>query len=504
MKTSLKFFPWICFFVWASVVQAQRLSPVEQIPMESYQTMREVERYQMKVAEKYYLKQEYKIAMAEYEKYLSLYESSSGAAYAQLMWSQCLVKLRKVNTAIREGFQSVIDYWPDAVEAKTAEYLIARAYLDMGEVEKAKLSFRAVIDNDAESSLAVFSRSSLLEIARTAQDDVAQLKLLDELTYKTERSDASKDVCAAASRELARYHAYRGNTREVIRALQTTYQGSSLDHHIYQYGSEGIRHLLRQEGGEAKVKSFASGLIEQLDGSIPDDLDSDSNLARANETFSRIIGLHTSAKNGEALLKTIERAEKLLGASDARLGQLAGYYKSVGERDKARSTYRKFEDQAKAKSHIALMLREEKKYQEAIDLYRELTQEDADRVDDYLWAIAECYEAEQDYKNAVQAYRQTDRYPANYLRMAQCHRRLKDWNEALGLYNQLKSSESHAAEAIYQMGHTYEEAGQRENAIKAFQSTCRNHPKSKAASRAHAHLQTKYQITATFGGAKAE
>ena len=40
------------------------------------------------------------------------------------MWSHCQFELRKVNTAIREGFQSVIDYWPESREAVFASYLV--------------------------------------------------------------------------------------------------------------------------------------------------------------------------------------------------------------------------------------------------------------------------------------------------------------------------------------------------------------------------------------------
>ena len=115
------------------------------------------------------------------------------------------------------------------------------------------------------------------------------------------------------------------------------------------------------------------------------------------------------------------------------------------------------------------MFREEKKYDDAIKLYRELTQEHAEGINNYLWSIAECYEGKQDWKNAIQTYRQTDRFPINYIRMAACHRRMKQWNEALSLYNQSKASDQHAPEATYLIGHTYEDAGQRENAIKAFQ-----------------------------------
>jgi tetratricopeptide (TPR) repeat protein len=208
--------------------------------------------------------------------------------------------------------------------------------------------------------------------------------------------------------------------------------------------------------------------------------------------------------NPDSVFKTYERIGKMLGITDGLLGQMAGHYKAIGEREKAKQTYLRYENQVSGKGAVAYMFREERKYDEAIKMYRELIQEHAEGISSYLWAIAECYEGKGDWKNAIQTYRQTDNFPSNYLRMAGCHRRLKQWNEALSLYNQVKSSEAHAPEATYLIGHTYEDAGQRENAIKAFQLTCRAYPKSGQASRAHAHLQTKYKITATFGGGKDE
>ena len=40
-----------------------------------------------------------------------------------------------------------------------------------------------------------------------------------------------------------------------------------------------------------------------------------------------------------------------------------------------------------------------------------------------------------------------------------------------------------------------------ENAIKWFQQTCKLYPKNSRASQAHAHLQNKYKISVTLGGA---
>ena len=123
-----------------------QLSPLEQIPVATFEKMKEVERYQMRIAEKHYTNGEFKTSLAEYEKFLTLYEKSPGAPYAQLMWSHSMMRLKKPKTALREGFQSVIDYWPESEEAVIAAYCIADAYRTMGEVADAKKAFRFLIN----------------------------------------------------------------------------------------------------------------------------------------------------------------------------------------------------------------------------------------------------------------------------------------------------------------------------------------------------------------------
>jgi len=90
---------------------------LDEMSLERWAKLREVERYQLQIAEKYYREKNWKVALAEYEKYLTLYERGEAGSYAQLKWSICQVQLRKANTAIKEGFQSVIDYWPDSPDA---------------------------------------------------------------------------------------------------------------------------------------------------------------------------------------------------------------------------------------------------------------------------------------------------------------------------------------------------------------------------------------------------
>ena len=99
------------------------------MPLEAFAKLREIERYQLKIAERFYLSGDYKAAASEYEKFLTLYERSVGGPYSLLMWSHCQIKLRLVNTAVREGFKSVIDYWPDSNEAILSTFMIGNCHL---------------------------------------------------------------------------------------------------------------------------------------------------------------------------------------------------------------------------------------------------------------------------------------------------------------------------------------------------------------------------------------
>lgn len=481
-----------------------RLSWLEQIPLETYERMREVERYQLGIAEKHYLGGEYKVALSEYEKFLTLYEASPGAPYAQLMWSHCQVKLRKVNTGIRDGFQSVIDYWPDSKEAVLAAFLIPKSYQDIGEVEKAESAYGQLIDEYPDGQIAVLARVNLLEMARTRKDEEARLGLLEDLTFRIRRTEQAKRFCEEASRELGTYYLYRAEWEKGIEALETSYQDAGLTIVLYDIGRGAASHLNREEETREAGKAMADKLIARLNASIPTDLESGDAKRQARDWLNRVAAVHGSMGKPDQVLATYERIGKLLGVDDGLRGQMAAFFKGQDEREKARDLYRKYDNQVEGTRQLAGMLREEGKHKEAIDLYRELINQDPDRVNDYLWVIAECHESLGEWKNAIQTYRQADRWPSNYFRMATCHRRLKEYNEALVLYNQVKADNGSGAEAMIQSAYTYEEAGQKENAIKAFQLTCRTHPKSGQASRAHAHLQNKYDINVTLGGAKDE
>ncbi|MFN0199443.1 MAG: tetratricopeptide repeat protein, partial [Planctomycetaceae bacterium] len=144
-------------------------------------------------------------------------------------------------------------------------------------------------------------------------------------------------------------------------------------------------------------------------------------------------------------------------------------------------------------------------WMQAIAIYQELMAKDVDHTDDWLWNIGITQRDGGMLKEAIGSFRQCNNFPSNYTEMAGCHRRLKEYNEAILLYNQITSTdENWAPWALLQVGYTREEAEQPELAIKSFQQVCKRFPKNQYASQAHAHLNTKYKITFTLGGAKTE
>ncbi|MEX1048019.1 MAG: tetratricopeptide repeat protein, partial [Akkermansiaceae bacterium] len=240
------------------------LSPLEQIAVPTFEKMREVERYQIRIAEKHYTDKDFKTALAEYEKFLTLYEKSPGAPYAQLMWSHTQMHLKKPQTALREGFQSVIDYWPDSHEATLAAYCIADAYRTMGEVKSARDAFRFLIREYPDHEIALRSRTDLLHYARLHEDEAEQLSILNELTYKVKRTEAAAPTCVTASRELAELHFLAQRFAEGKKALATSYEGPALFDTTYEMSVKTVAHLLR----EAATRGAAIKLADQLLASL--------------------------------------------------------------------------------------------------------------------------------------------------------------------------------------------------------------------------------------------
>jgi len=474
------------------------LTSMQQIDADTFKKMREVERYQIKIAEKHFLKGSFKVALAEYEKFLTLYEKSPGAPYAQLMWSHTMMSLKKPKTALRDGFQSVIDYWPESREATLAAYCMGAAYRKMGEVRDAQKSFRFLIKEYPDHEIAIRARQDLLHYARLHKDMEERLALLKELTFKVERTEVSKEACLKATHELAELHCFAQKLDEGKKALATTYTGPALFDQIYKLSSKTVQHLL----GEPETKPAALKLGDQLIAELRNEITvrPDS----ATTFLYQIAALHDTLGRPSEVMKIYREIGEKFGMNDGLRARMADWNKGRDQRDEARKVYREFESRVDGLKNLAAMDLEEGKIKEAIEIYRKLIEIDGDQAGDYLWTIAGCYEKQSDWKKAIACYRQVDRFPANYFAIAKCHRRLGEQKEAIVLYNQIKVVDKSAPEATLQIGFTYEEAKDKEKAIRTFQLTCKRYPKSRQASKAHSHLQNKYNINVTLGGSEEE
>lgn len=521
--------------------EAARLDYLEQMPLEAFAKLREIEKHQLKIAEKFYLKGEHKAAAAEYDKFLTLYERSAGGPYSLLMWAHCQVKLRLVNTAIRDGFQSVIDYWPESHEAVVSTFMIGKCHLLNGEPSKADKVFAQLADEYSKHSLATLSRVEMLGIASGRKDKDRQVELWTDIAYKTPKTKETASYRASSARSLATHFFQENEFQKGVEALETYYDNTRPEHvhAVHEVCNAVVSRLFRVSETKARAEKLGDGLISFVEMALPDGSEDKKDKAWTRDLLERIASIHKSLDRDKQVLAAYERMGKVLGMDDEILGSMASWHKGKKRIDQARAIYGRYKDQVNGRRAIAGSYREEKNYEEAvrqylsligldkdreadwqrdvvgtwrdaskwdkaIATYQTLLKVDPDRFSEYNWGIAECHEKLSKWKEAILSYRQTDKFPEAYFRMAECHRHLKKWNEGLILLNQARSHENVADRAQHRIAQFYEMSGQKEKAIKSFQVTCKKYPKSRYASISHAHLQTKYGISVTLGGATDE
>jgi tetratricopeptide (TPR) repeat protein len=491
---------------------AAQAAKFDELPVERWALLREAERYQLNIAEKYYREQNWKIALAEYEKFLSLYEKSEGAPFAQMKWSICQSHLRKLNTAIKDGYQSVIDYWPDSPEAVTSSYLIAKAYKDMGEVSLAKKAYGAVMTKHPQDLVTVLAKLDLIDMARVENDADRRLALLKDLVFNTLRKDQTVAPCVEASRQLANYSFETGAFLDGVKSLGTTYSEADLPRWVAWHLMNNLhnmpaplQHLVNVPETKDRGTKLADAAVAWMKQQAPATFKDDAEKARARQIWVDIADIEWNARRLDAVGPVYDKMTTLFGVDDDLLGRIAGWQKGMNRRDEARKTYGRFKNAIEGQGHIAQSFREEAKYDQAIATFQDLLARDAEHTQRWLYVMAHTYREWGKYKEAIGTFRQCDNAPDNIQWMAWCHRQLKDYTEAVGLYRQMMGShEPSAPWALLQIGYTQEQDGKQEAAIQTFQQVCKKFPKSPNASEAHAHLQNKYKITATLGGSKDE
>ncbi|MBI1314761.1 tetratricopeptide repeat protein [bacterium] len=513
---------------------------LDEMSLERWAKLREVERYQLNIAEKYYREKNYKVAASEYEKFLSLYETSEGAPYSLLKWSLCMMQQKKVNTAVKEGFQSVIDYWPDSPEAVSSAYFIGQAYKDMGETRKAKKAYEAVVEEHPKELVTVYALVDLADLASIDGDVDSQVAAWKKLTFDVERNRESQNHCVRASQSLAAHCFANSRFTDGVQALATTYEKDQLPGQVLAYARRPISDLTGDSATRSQGEKLADQGIAWAKQQIPGgSTEEETKLAKS--CWYVVADLYAASRRPDKVVETYDAIGKKFGTDDETRGRLAGWLKSEKEYDKARIEYAKFENQIEGNNQIAYSFREERKWdqavaayqrnltldqenqvkwneqiaatyrdggkpQEAIAVYDGLRTSDVENAERWMWQIAYTYHHYAGkYKVAIGWYRQCSNFPSNYQQMADCHRRMKEYKEAIILYGQIiGGSEGTAPWALLQIGLTHEDAGEKEKAIQAFQQVCKRFPKDGHASQAHARLQDKYGITVTLGGAKDE
>ncbi len=513
---------------------------LEEMSLERWAKLRETERFQLQIAEKYFRDNNWKVAVGEYEKYITLYERTDAAPYAQLKWSLTQVQLRKANTAIKDGFQSVIDYWPDSPDAIAAAYYIGNTYKRIGQVAKAKKAYGDLIARHPKHMASVFAMVDLVELAAVKKDTKTYVDLWKKLTFEINRGKYTKAACQKASRSLAVYYFEAGAFDDAVKALATTYSEGDIPPAVADHATGPISRLTAQSETKIKGEKVADRTIAFLRKSMPVKLEDDASKNLARGYWYLIADVQSQAHRDAEVPKVYDEITKRFGVDDPLLGRLATWYRGKQKFDEARAVYRRFKDKIEGlnqvadsfrqqanytaaietyrsllaqdsgnairwKSEIAATYRSIPKYPEAIGIYTELLREDLENAEGWRWNIATAHRDAGQLKEAIGHFRQCTNFPENYKQMASCHRRLKQYREALLLYSQIVGGhQASAAWAMLQSGYTREEAGQKEAAIKTFQQVCKRFPKDGHASTAHAHLQNKYKLSITLGGAKDE
>lgn len=523
----------------AAPVKLGRADELNELSIEGWKELREVERYQLQIAEKYFRESNWKIAASEYEKFMSLYEKSTGAPFAQLKWSLCQCQLKKQNTAIKEGFQSVVDYWPDSPQATAAAYYIGRTYKEIGRVKEAKKSLREVVSKQPAHLTAVYALADLIEISELEKDLPTRVELWKKMTYDLKRTPFAQAPCQQASRELA-VHCFReGALDDGVKALATTYGPEVLPYYVQQYIRGPIGEMIAQSETKAKGERLADSTVAWLKTQAPADLMKPEAKQLGRYVYFAIADLLAVSLRDDQVPPAYEQMHKLFAPDDEVLGRLATWYKSKTKYDLARDTFRRYSDRFEGLGQVAYSFREQQnwesaiqtyqqvigqdtehplkwkpelaatyrgaqKWPEAIAVYEDLYKEDKQNPGRWRWEVAATHQQAGQLKEAIGHYRQCENFPENYKAMAWCHRQLKQQNEAIILYGQVASHAPSAPWAYLQIAYSREEAGQEEPAIKAFQTVCKKFPKDAHASEAHAHLQQKYKISVTLGGAAEE
>ncbi len=467
---------------------------LDELPLDRWARLGENDRYQMNVAEKYYREQNWKAALSEYEKFLSLYEKSEGAPFAQLKWSMCQANLRKQNTAIKDGYQSVIDYWPDSPEAASAAYLIAKTYKDMAETKQAKKAYAKVLSDYPGTLVAMLTRVDLADIARVEGDHKKRLALLNEVVFNTEHKGDFAPVANEIGKVLAVQMFYQGDFAAGLKSLATSVPEHEQPNYLMVYIRQPIQDLVNSKENKATGHKLADAADAFLRSRLPGALQDDQQKNAYRQLNYWIAEIETSAGRPDKADEAFTRDSEKRRHGRRNAARRAEWLKQIGRRDEARVVFGQMKNAIEGQSQIAHSFREESKQGQAIPIYQQLIASDPSNTGRWSWELAHAYRESNQFKEAIDVYRQCDRFPEDVQQMAYCYRRLGDVKESVAMYQQVLAGAPQLAPwALLEIARTYEEGGQKDTAVKMFQQVCKRYPKSGEASQAQCAAARRVQ-----------
>ena len=119
------------------------------IPVEAYKEMTVFERAAYDKALKLHREGQYRVAAAQFHKFVLQFEDSAGMAYAMLMEARCLHKDHKRVTSIKK-YTEILDYFPESPSvAAPALYFRAVAKHENGDKLQGFRDYRLLVENPA-------------------------------------------------------------------------------------------------------------------------------------------------------------------------------------------------------------------------------------------------------------------------------------------------------------------------------------------------------------------
>ena len=463
---------------------------------ERWTRLTEEERHQLTRAERYADQSNWKSARSEYELFLQLHTKSEVASYAQLMFAECTRRLGQVNAAIGE-FRNVIDYFPDAIDAGSAQYSIGVCQTQTGDAEEAVKAFEKVITKWPTNDFGGYARSEVCKIYwRLGKTEkwVLHMEFLATGSY----NDPS-GLHGTAQHRVVMHRLVEKKTPEAFALVEGVRKKDALlvfaqwtadamhGHHIpTYYGEKGSK--LR-----TTIATNAVSFIEKQPVTDP---------AEKTSLEHWCARIHAYAGDTPVATARFAALSKKFPENDTFRGEYAAYLRASGKRPEARLVYRELKNQYVADTEIAETYGEENNWKSTIEAYQSMLTKHPQQVDAIQWRLGEVFRHTGKYPEAIACFNQSNREPLSIFRIAECQGAMKQHDGAIqtlvGVLNFFKSA---APEAQYKIAGHYAAKGDKEAAIRTLKTVCKVHLNTSWAGRAHQDLTLTYGVDVTLGGA---